>query len=161
MTALHFDRILTSHEEDVLSIMRRVSQSTLEKQLASLKHKFTSGLDQGMLYVELTPHNPQSAKLGVQVDSEELVTLYIGAYGTLVECFSKDSNALRGMIESYASAVIAGDYEEWVRVHHTRDGAIGLLWVDGRTICIRYNTMHPAWWVKRRWRHINYQPYGP
>ena len=144
-----------------MDLIRRAAAAVIQSGEAQFEYKLTEGLDIGMVFAELIPRNPHSAKLGIQIDGEDLVTLYFGRYQTLVECFSSDSEKLHEMLTTYTKAVINGEYEEWIRFGGgTADGAIAELHIGQQRVCIRYNTLVPAWWARRRWQHVVYKPYS-
>lgn len=155
-----FKRLLEEYEEEILDLIRQASDPVLKRGEATFRYELTAGLDAGMVYAELSPANPNSAKLGIQIEDETLVTLYIGHYGTLVECFSDRPENLHEMLTSYTSSVINGQYEEWVRANNGEVvGAIAVLQVGRRSVCIRYNTLAPKRWAQWRWRRVTYEPY--
>lgn len=154
-------RVLELHESEVVDAVESAAAKVLESKSATLEWSLSNGHELGMVVGDLRPVTPSSARLKIQIDDATLVTLYIGSYATVVECFTSERARLLQVIRCYVDAVIGGRYKEWVKVGRGETNrAIGVLRTHEYSACIRSNTLVPVRWARRRWQRVDYEAYG-
>jgi hypothetical protein len=142
-------------DQDVYRVVEEVAAAALRGGRASLR------LDEHG--VTLQPHDASASPVGLTVQSDEEVSLFVGHYGTTVDIYDRDPSSLLETLKEFVAAIIDGRYEEEVRLAKESRGRIlgkarGVFHLGPRDHEITYSYV-PSLGRREPWQRLTYSPY--
>ena len=152
---------LEPHEQLVLEIVREVVGDLVQDGHARLEVQPAGLLGANRALFAISPAEPDACPVSLHCEAPGDLNLSVGRYALLIDVWERDPGKFAEVIRELLVAIVAGAYEEEVRL--ARDGTAG----KGRgtfklprgPVTFTYSSL---WTLGRRgpWQRIRYSPYA-
>ncbi|HMI81997.1 MAG TPA: hypothetical protein VK480_09450 [Solirubrobacterales bacterium] len=137
---------------EIRAILQEAARESLSAGWAELRSEFDV---EPALFLE--PMRLEAAPLVVHFDSEDMLLCSPGRSGMMCEFFTEEGDDLHASVRGLATAVVAGNYSERVRLGSV---AIEAKWLaEEREVTMLHNVLEVPGSTDKGWRSVSYEPF--